>query len=142
MASSRSRKPRKGTRLCQGPCGRNRDLKFFKPRGRICSTCQRNSRRKTANALHVLNTYGIEPEILEAMYQAQNGCCAICGKKRSRLEVDHDHAVEKEEGTRASVRGLLCRMCNGHLLPACRDNPEILKSALEYLTNPPARSFL
>ena len=65
-------------------------------------------------------TYGITLAEYDAMLEDQAGRCFICMKApgKVRLAVDHDHAIEKKKGTRASVRGLLCRPCNeflGHI---------------------------
>lgn len=51
--------------------------------------------------------------------------CAICGGKE-KLVVDHDHETDK-------VRGLLCFFCNLGL-GNFRDNPQLLKKAIEYLS--------
>ena len=63
----------------------------------------------------------------EAMLEAQGGVCAICKEKPkgSRLAVDHLAGTD-------NVRGLLCNRCNlglGHY----RDDPDLLKAAIEYL---------
>lgn len=68
----------------------------------------------------------------EEMYTKQKGCCAICGSKDpgdisiKNLCVDHDHESSK-------VRGLLCTRCN-KLIGFARENPDILKLALAFLT--------
>jgi hypothetical protein len=74
--------------------------------------------------------YGLSPEAWDALLAKQNGACAIC-KKDLRDDVmtvvDHDHET-------GAVRGILCRTCNlglGHL----KDNPELLRAALAYLTH-------
>lgn len=71
------------------------------------------------------------------LIEEQNECCAICKKNIKsfvkRLVVDHCHKTGK-------VRGLLCHSCNtaiGNL----RDNVEILKSAIDYIENPPHYKF-
>lgn len=50
-------------------------------------------------------TYGMTAEQLDAMYNAQDSCCASCGEKHDRLQIDHDHQT-------GAVRGLLCGPCN------------------------------
>lgn len=87
----------------------------------------------------------------EMMLDAQNGTCAICDGTRPTYDVDHSHAVERElkaagisdlTATRMSVRGLICKRCNRRLLPASLDNPDILRSAINYLVDPPAHKIL
>jgi hypothetical protein len=88
--------------------------------------------------------YNLTPEDYQKMKIAQNGVCAICKKpemavdtRRSKvrdLSVDHDHKTNEN-------RGLLCHFCN-HALGLLKDNPDICRSAAEYLDNPPARKVL
>ena len=76
--------------------------------------------------------YGITHEQYEAMFKAQNGLCAICGKPETRiikgslslLSIDHDHATGK-------VRGLLCQWCNRML--GAVENEAFVPAAMEYL---------
>ena len=73
------------------------------------------------------NKYGITLEEYEAMFNAQQGLCAICGEPQNNklLSVDHDHDTD-------IVRGLLCDSCNrgiGMFL----DNPDYLLAAAAYL---------
>jgi Recombination endonuclease VII len=123
-------------------CGLKRQLKFFAtPKGRVCLTCQRKTRRTTSHGSRILATYGITAEEYAAILRLQGGVCAICGGGRAyNLHVDHSHAAERATGSsRASVRGLLCKRCNSHLLPAAMDDPEILMAAIRYLKSPPAQ---
>jgi hypothetical protein len=81
-------------------------------------------------------TYGLQRGEYDRLFKAQGGACAICRQTRKqRLSVDHDHKT-------GLVRGLLCRMCNGRLLTAAKDQPEILRSGADYLLNPPALEVL
>jgi hypothetical protein len=74
--------------------------------------------------------YGITLKEYNVMYEAQLGCCAICGIEekyaaRQRLVVDHDHDT-------LEVRSLLCGQCNiglGHF----KDNQDFLANAITYL---------
>lgn len=77
-------------------------------------------------------TYGISFADYSKMLGEQDHLCLICRepasggpKAASRLHVDHDH----ETGL---VRGLLCTRCNQGL-GYFRDNPDLLRSAVEYL---------
>lgn len=61
----------------------------------------------------------------DAMLEAQNGRCAICGRTSDNFHLDHDHTAK-------AVRGILCQHCNqglGHF----KDNPDWLDKAKGYL---------
>jgi hypothetical protein len=123
------------TRRCTR-CSKNRALRFFTPRGKLCADCRKKGRSKASHEFRVQDTYGLEAGEYDRLFEAQGGKCAICGgTRRQRLSVDHDHKT-------GIVRGLLCRMCNGRLLTAARDKPEVLLKAAEYLVSPPAVQFL
>lgn len=74
------------------------------------------------------HSYGIVKKDWDAIYAAQNGCCAIC-ERHSRdltriLQIDHSHTTGK-------VRGLLCTKCNTKL--AAIENGDFAARALNYL---------
>ncbi|MFJ7329048.1 endonuclease VII domain-containing protein [Streptomyces cyaneofuscatus] len=130
-----SGKPRAGYRKCT-KCARNRAVRFFTPKGRVCSTCRKETRRASSHEARVTATYGLEPGEFQALMDYQGGVCAICRQpRRYRLDVDHDHQT-------GLVRGLTCRLCNRRILPGAKDNPETLRSAASYLEHPPAVQFL
>jgi len=64
------------------------------------------------------------------MYERQDGCCAICGKRESestrKLAVDHDHKT-------GEIFGLLCGWCN-HRFVSNRREPEKYLKAYQYLS--------
>ena len=86
---------------------------------RFCASCGRkrgDSARKRAPSYDpearrdrtLVRRYGITVEEYDALFDAQQGKCALCGgdsNGRGRLAVDHDHATGR-------VRGLLCFTCN------------------------------
>jgi len=85
-------------------------------------TWERNLRRN----------YRMTPDDFNKLWKDQDGKCAICqvdmqprGRKLDAAAVDHNHAT-------GEVRGLLCRACN-HGIGCLKDNPDVLKSASEYL---------
>lgn len=99
------------------------------PQCRECkSTAHKESYHKVA-AKRLEQKYGITSEQRTEMFEAQKGCCKICGKheseQRRALAVDHCH-------TTGAVRGLLCDNCNRGI-GYFRDNPEVLKAAIKYL---------
>lgn len=76
-------------------------------------------------AQNLKHNYGISVEEYQAIYEKQEGKCAICKKPFEVLHVDHCHNSDR-------VRGLLCGNCNlgiGNL----QDSIELLQSAIEYL---------
>jgi hypothetical protein len=118
-------------------CDRIRLLELFsrttgKRSGRAshCRECQSIANGKSSAKKHRrARKYGLSIAEWDAMYEAQAGLCASCGrppKPDSRgLVVDHDHATGR-------VRSLLCSPCNlaiGQLL----DDPQLLRLAAEYL---------
>ena len=89
------------------------------------------SRERHHTHREYLHQYGITKLDYDKMFEAQDGCCAICGsrdpgRKTSRYFcVDHDHITKK-------VRGLLCNNCNV-ALGRFKDNLEMLRRAVVYL---------
>ena len=75
--------------------------------------------------------YGLTMEQYDALFAAQGGVCAICGRPEAgreghkNLAVDHCH-------TSNAVRGLLCHSCN-RALGLLQDSAEVLEKALAYL---------
>ena len=77
--------------------------------------------------------YGVSPCSLSYLYDEQEGRCAICYSELAQGKttvVDHDHATGR-------VRGFLCQRCNA-VLGMARDDPSVLRSAIRYLSRPPA----
>lgn len=96
------------------------------------SNKQQRARSRRRDGL--LRRYGITVSQYEAMYEQQQGRCALCGinsptfgPASSRLHVDHDHSTGAD-------RGLLCGACNV-ALGNFKDNPEVLETAAWYLRN-------
>ncbi len=85
-----------------------------------------NAKKKREKDL--LKNYGLTVAQFLEMSDSQGGVCAICGdgpREKHPLHVDHDHATGK-------VRALLCWHCNA-MLGIAKDNPEILRTAADYL---------
>ncbi|MFF9481410.1 endonuclease VII domain-containing protein [Streptomyces sp. NPDC014733] len=128
--------PRKGYRKC-AKCQKNRQERFFTPRGKVCSTCRTATRRASARNARLQATYGLTAEEYQLLFDHQGGRCAICRETRTKnLAVDHCHKTE-------AIRGLLCQRCNGHLLArGARDRPDVLRRAADYLEHYPAWEVL
>lgn len=73
--------------------------------------------------------YGLTPERVDALMDAQQGRCAICRDEllSSNTAIDHCHV-------NGNVRGLLCRQCNTGL-GMFRDDPKRLRAAIRYLAS-------
>lgn len=67
----------------------------------------RAARLVGVRAAKLKTKFGITVADYDAMFKAQNGVCAVCGRppKTRRFAVDHNHSTHK-------VRGLLCSYCN------------------------------
>lgn len=116
--------------------GLNRDARFPGPRCFTHHKAKLKAHAARQHQRHIQNTYGLAPGQYDALLAAQGGRCAICRRatgKTRRLAVDHDHQT-------GEVRGLLCSPCNRELIG--RHPPDALQRAIDYLTNPPARTIL
>ena len=73
--------------------------------------------------------YNITPEEFDALYDKQQGRCAICNKTKEEtltpICIDHSNKTNK-------VRGLLCLTCNRGL-GYFKDDINLLLNAIEYL---------
>jgi hypothetical protein len=76
---------------------------------------------------YLRKTYGISLEEFNRMFEAQDGCCKICGYSDADdpLVVDHCHRS-------GDVRGLLCGRCNRGI-GSFFDDPNILQNAIDYI---------
>lgn len=141
--------------LDSGKCKKGHDINVVglirANKNRTCALC--------AWERYIWYKYGISLEEYRALYFLQKGKCAICKKpiilhsslglktEGKRTEIDHKHVPKKikpQPKQRTLVRGLLCggryAGCNaklGHV-----DNAEWLRSAAEYLENPPALQII
>jgi hypothetical protein len=73
---------------------------------------------------HLKRRYGITAEDADAMFEAQEGLCAIC-RAAPAEHVDHDHET-------GAVRELLCFNCNGGL-GQFKDAPAVMRAAADYV---------
>lgn len=104
---------------------------------RYCRKCRQVMRKaeydpEKSFASYVRRRYGISVEEYRSRFEAQAGCCAICGVhakynagRGEMLCLDHHHKT-------GELRGMLCNSCNtalGHF----RDSPTILRGAIAYL---------
>ena len=91
----------------------------------------------SARARHgygLVQRYQIRRREYDAMFAAQGGVCACCGKPETQrgrtghvktLHVDHDHKT-------GEVRSLLCAHCNW-MIGLADDDPDTLRLGIEYL---------
>lgn len=106
---------------------REEDSEAFRQKSREAQARYRASSTNTIHLRYLKSRYGITIEQYAAMFDSQNGACAICRMKpdRIRLHVDHCHKT-------GVVRGLLCFKCNA-ILGHAQDNISVLDAAKEYL---------
>jgi hypothetical protein len=75
---------------------------------------------------YILKKYGLTQDDFNTMLKEQTNKCKICEMEFTKTpHIDHCH----ETGV---VRGLLCQLCNTSL-GGFKDNPDILRSAINYL---------
>lgn len=75
---------------------------------------------------NVRSRYGIEKEQFDALLEAQNNACGICGGSlNDKCCIDHNHST-------GTVRGLLCDSCNRGI-GLLKDSVSVLSSAVDYL---------
>lgn len=129
-------------KYCIG-CKTNLDFGYFAKRGdRPNHTDDHKSKYKPrCMSCESINTklrfFNISLDEFHQLRLEHKDCCGICGvheldcrnnkTKHFGLYIDHCHST-------GNVRGLLCHNCNltiGH----AKDNIEILKSAIQYLTS-------
>lgn len=127
-------------RVCQN-CGKTYTLGQESSQHKYCSLKCRNewhyNRWKSSGGkrcktkIHnywLQHKYGISLEQKETLFKNQNYTCAICKTDtptKYGWHIDHCHKTQK-------VRGILCQFCN-QLLGMAKDNPLILKEAINYL---------
>lgn len=115
---------------------RNRGRPFRRHTCRSCRYQQRKARGGVQPSEYFrdrrrLKEYGVTPEDVAAMRDAQGGMCAGCGREFNGGRgheaecVDHDH-------TTGRVRGLLCGACN-LALGYVKDDPARLRALADYL---------
>ena len=75
--------------------------------------------------------YGISMAEYDALFAAQGGVCAICGRAEAGREGHHNLAVDHCH-TSNRVRGLLCHSCN-RALGLLQDSSALLDKAAAYL---------
>lgn len=96
-----------------------------------CKDCRAEHYKSTGYAdkayeNRIKRQYNLSLDELKWFEEQQEGCCAICKDNTPKLFVDHDHMT-------GEVRGLLCHYCNTGI-GLFMDNPDRLKSAIQYLT--------
>ncbi|MCK5612564.1 endonuclease VII domain-containing protein [Candidatus Pacearchaeota archaeon] len=119
-------------------CIRKQQKKRYDDNAEFARARQRRYNARNPQVMRQINLkkkYGIVIEEYNIMFESQGGVCLICGcsetvkrnDKIKNLAVDHNHVTGK-------VRGLLCQKCN-QALGLLGENPVVIKSLLEYITN-------
>lgn len=120
---------------------------FGSPTAPYCRACHADyerERRKTRarqdpayTRMLNLRRYGLTPEDVTRMLEAQGGRCAVCRADSPNgpgWHVDHDHSCcnTRKRSCGRCTRGLLCSRCN-IAIGNMRDDPVILRAALDYV---------
>jgi hypothetical protein len=136
-----------GSKICS-QCHQNRLVIEYQPqsenldgRRNMCNECRSLRRRKfdqlnpelaiKRNRKNTLKQFhNMTLEEYNNLLKKQNRVCAICKNPQKwtqtkNLVIDHDHKTNTR-------RGLLCVHCNS-MLGQAHDNPDILRSAADYL---------
>jgi len=92
-----------------------------------------------ARAKYLLDNFKLTLVEWTLLWDFQKGLCAICGNKLIKANTDHTHS--DKTGIAGEVRGLLCARCN-RALGRFGDRLDLLRAAVLYLENPPARKAL
>jgi hypothetical protein len=94
--------------------------------------------QERARERRLLKLYKISPEQADAMFASQGNKCKICGRrpKKVRLNIDHDHAAEKQG--KLVVRGGLCSICNHKILGMIERYKVPPEAIVKYLRDKPA----
>lgn len=133
---SRSYRDEMGRKLCY-KCGEWKNVTEFEKiksaqdglRGN-CTQCRTLESRRS----HLLRSYNLTLEQYDNLLAAQNGLCAICGRKplNDKWAVDHDHHCCPQEKTCGKcVRAILCHSCNLRL--GVIENKSFTEAANAYL---------
>jgi len=84
--------------------------------------------RKRQSERQRLRRHGIDPDNF-----TPSSTCDICGDKQETLAIDHDHdCCSGKYSCGSCIRGFLCNNCNNGL-GRFRDDPLLLRAAIEYL---------
>jgi hypothetical protein len=106
------------------------------------STKCRSCTKEDAHWRHIKASYNMSKNEWLALYESQNGGCAICGCgnyediKGNRLSVDHSHPHGETRNAgkvkKHQIRGLLCHSCNT-ALGCFKHDIKLFTKAVEYL---------
>ncbi len=123
------------------PCHRERDAEYSRnwrknnpeKRTAVVSAYNRSEAKLRSNRRW---KFGLAPEVIDAMIEAQGGVCGLCERNFSGGEtfVDHDHSCcpARKKTCGKCVRKILCRACNLGL-GLLQDDPEFLRKAADYI---------
>jgi hypothetical protein len=102
------------------------------------SVVSKGTPQERARERRLQKLYKISAAQADAMFERQGNKCKICGRtpKRVRLNIDHDHAAEKQG--KLVVRGGLCSICNHKILGRIERYKVAPEAIVAYLRSKPA----
>lgn len=117
---------------------RTKQAAYYEANGELLTEIRANWRRANPDKIredrsnyHLRSVHGMSRAEWQAMWDAQDGCCYLCGDplidgNRRKVHVDHDHSCcgPKRSCSRCR-RGLACYRCNA-VVGMSQDDPERL----------------
>lgn len=110
--------------LAQTKARRDADPEKYRALSRAYARANKEEAR-WRNLFYNFGRMGFTKEWYQEKLLAQGNTCAIC-KKAAKLFVDHCRKTDK-------LRALLCHHCNSGI-GLLRESPDIMRSAIEYVT--------
>jgi hypothetical protein len=101
------------------------------------SVVSKGTPQERARERRLQKLYKISAAQADAMFERQGNKCKICGRtpKKQRLNIDHDHAAEKQG--KLVVRGGLCSICNHKILGMIERYKVPPEAIVKYLRDKP-----
>lgn len=111
-------------------CRKYRKQWAASPKRKAYAKAYYQTHKEQSKISHLKQKYGLSIEAYNHLLSLQQGKCAVCGipgvETPKGLVVDHNHKT-------GQVRGLLCNICNSHIIHVLEDYPHLIDKAKTYL---------